>query len=1350
MSARPAFARGPRDVRMPPEAEIEIPPPTPLPSPPTTSLVWLLLPIAFTVVGIVVIIVVGVTSASSGSSGLAGGMLITMAISLPMMLGSYVVSIAGYFSQKNSYKRKLGEREKKYKEMLQRQRQNLEHLRSQTQKALIYNDPHPSDCLELVKHPEPRRMWARVPSDEDFLALRLGLGERPFQVKIKPPQQQSPLEPDPLVQEAQDLAKEFATVAQVPVCLPVGQAGVTGLAGLRNAVLNAVRALVTQIAIHHSPHEVKIVAIYPAQEASEWEWIRWLPHVWSEDRSRRFLAQELNSAHKLLNDFYNLLSQRQLRQEQSRSGLARQHETFFVFILADPRLVERQPILPLLLKQGPALGAFSVFLADQVAALPKECRAMASLETEETAIIQRTPVSSRLSYIPDQMPVSMAAQFSRTMAPIHLRVESEDAEIPATVRLLEVLGVERVEDLDVLNRWETNDPYRSMAVPVGKRAGGKLQYLDLHERRGVPDIQSGHGPHALIAGTVGSGKSELLQSWVASLAVHFHPHQVVFVLLDFKPPGMAEALSSLPHVVNVIDLNDLDLVPRALRSLEAELARRGRLFKQAGVDHIDDYMKLYRQHDGRATEALPYLVLIVDEFTVLRDKLPETMREFVQVAIRGRAFGFRMILATQKPAGVVSPQIDANTELRLCLRVAKAEESQEVLKRPDAASLTRAGQVYMRVGEDAVFELFQSAWSGAPYAPAGYMASDPHEIKEVALDGSRRSLHLSPRPTVSQDTSTQLKAVVAYIRSTAERANISPLEGPWRPPLPKHLALESIRPPRGWDGQTWQPSGRWLCPVIGLQDDPAGQRQPLLEPDLGRRGHLFVCSGPGSDNRQILRTLVLSLALDHSPAELHLYCLDFGSLGLYIFETLPHVGAVIRRDESSRINRLFRWLMEEVSSRKRWLTQHHVGSLAEAYARGNKGEMPPALVLVVDNLAAVSDDLDIIDILARLALEGQAAGIHLILAGDQTATKLTKVLDNVALRLALQLDDVADYRMIISDCPRDLFLPRGVLGRGLFSGQPPLECQVASPISGGPGNDPEAELAALVAAMRQAWTTSGGRLPVSIGVLPTRVLLRDLLGQIDRQVACPPNAPLCVPIGLDDLTLKPINVDLAADGPHFVIAGPPQGGKTTTLLSWVLALAECFSEEMVQFFLLDSFKGSLAVLRDLPHVRGYGIIEQEYSAILKDLDVLLAQRRTARQIGARPALVVVADDVEFLTSENTRSTLSRHVSQDHPFGFHVILAGSSAEMARGRAQFQTQALSNRSGLLVGSDDLVQDAGIFNLFVPRDQAGQRLPPGRAYLVRRGQLRLVQVATPGDLTDTQEWVRRIAARRQPARD
>ena len=1344
LPAPPLFVRGPRDYHVLPEAEIEIPAPTPKPAAAERSLVWVLLPILFTVGGFAVVF--GIMSASG-----TGSMGLTLLISLPMMLGSYLVSIFGHFREKRSYRQKIEERDTRYEEMLQAKRQTLARLQRETRDSLLYNDPDPKTCYDLVVQRSPQRLWAREALDEDFLSLRLGLGNKPFQVSIKPPSQQQPMDPDPLVEDAQDLAAEFRRISDVPITLSIRTDGVVGLAGPDHAVHNALCNIVIQIATHHLPHEVKIVAVYSERDSAVWNWIRWLPHVWSEDRNRRFLAQDLSSSHELLDELLEELRPRALKNTHQSGSLSPVPSPTYVFLFPERRLVDGHPILDLLSKDCQAIGACSVYGARRLAHLPASCRTTVDFDRAPPQIVEQGVSSTQRGVRLDPLPADLVDRLARVMAPIRLKTSQSDAGIPTRVTLLDVLAVERVEELHLLDRWKANDPTRALAVPIGRRAGGKIQFLDLHEPKDEPKLQSGHGPNGLVAATVGYGKSELLQSFAAVLAVHFSPRDVALALFDFKPPGMAEQLNDLPHVVNTIDLHQLELVPRALKSLEAELTRRGRLFAEAKVTHIDEYIARHRQGNVQAREPLPYLVLIVDEFRKLKDELPDTMQRFVEVATLGRAFGFRMILATQKPAGVISAQIDANTALRLCLHVEKAEDSQEVIRRPDAAYPMPKGRTYIRVGEDVVFEQFQSAFSGARYAPADASGMQNVGILEVLLDGSRAAPGASVGAGIARTQGhTQLHAVVEHVKTVAESAELAPPRKLWLPPLPERLALHDVRPARGWNGEAWPATGRWLRPTIGLVDDPVNQSQRLLEPDLGRRGHLFICSGAGVDSRNLLRSIVVSLALDHPPDELHFYCLDFGSLGLRTFEELPHTGAVIAKQQSERIDRLFRWLKEEMSRRRDWLAKAGFSSLAEAHQSGTSTGAPPAIVLVIDNLSSLSDDLDTLDILAQLAPEGPVAGIHMILAGDPTAaTKFSKLLANVALRIANQFDQMVDYRQALDSqlVDKDMYVPRGVAGRGLFNGPPALECQLATSVTAPGPEGSEAGLRALIAKMRQAWEALDGSLPAPIGELPLRIGLRSLL---DGRVATPSDgvtAPLRAPIGLDNLTLEVAEIDLEADGPHFVITGPGRGGKTTALSTWVLSLAYLYSKDQVQFFLLDSVKASLAHLKGLPHVLGYGATEAEQLILLDELDQQLDDRRRAGQRKARPALVCMLDDVGYLESNEIKEVLERLAKHDHLFGFHLIMAGAASSIPKYEG-FCRRALESRSGLVVGSNDLFEDTGVFNLTLPSGLSMQTLPPGRAYFVRRGVPRLIQVAVPTERGAIDELVQQIALRERTA--
>jgi len=750
-------------------------------------------------------------------------------LSVPMMLVGAIGSLVTYVSQKRSARIKSVEREHKYRQLLKSYDDTLKAQCQLQAEILRKKDPEAEECLTWVKELR-RALWARSPDDDDFLELRFGQAKRQSMVTVKVPKDSNPLEPDPLIKLAEDLEGAYHYLQDVPTCLSLPGKGVAGLAGPRREVLNAARALLVQLAVQHSPDEVKLVVVHPAAEAREWDWLRWLPHVWSEDHKQRFMAGDSESARQLLKAFDQFLSRRRDQIGDKHSSAPVKFPSYYVFVLADPAIVADDPVVQRLQAEGPRLGAFPIILSERVKTLPKGCQQAIRVDPRGSLVID-IESGARHDFTPDHVPLELARDVARCMAPIRLRRQASEADIPNSLSLLELLKARTVEDLRVLERWRASQGVkRSLAVPVGMRAGGEPLMLDLHERV--------HGPNGLVAGMVGAGKSELLQTLVASLAISFHPHKMAFVLVDYKGGGMADPFEGLPHTLGVItNLQQGGLAVRALTSFNVEAERRQRLFHEAGVNHIDDYQKLYYQ--GKAKEPLPYLLIVVDEFAEMKTEQPDVAKEFVRIARLGRALGFRLILAMQKPAGIVDGQIEANTRFRLCLRVAQTEDSQAMLKRPDAAYLSGVGRAYFQVGVNEVYELFQVAWSGAPYDPAGLEAEDPLEIIEVGLGGSRRSLYRPPAPATQQETS-QLKAVVSHLKKAAAEAGIETLSGPWMPPLPDRIALDEARPSEGWNGHGWDPVRTWLEPVVGTVDNPRQRHQGPLRVNLGKEGHLSV------------------------------------------------------------------------------------------------------------------------------------------------------------------------------------------------------------------------------------------------------------------------------------------------------------------------------------------------------------------------------------------------------------------------------------------------------------------------------------------------------------------------------
>jgi S-DNA-T family DNA segregation ATPase FtsK/SpoIIIE len=531
MPSPPIFQRAPRLLPEMPTGEVEIPPPPPAPTAPSVGLFSILLPAVFSVGAVLAVLL---TVQGSGS------LLLTL-VSFGFMGVTSLTSLGSYWGQRRGYRRAMRERERQYRAMLADHRQTLTKQRDQQVGAMMQSHPEPADCLARVEERD-QRLWERGHDDADFLSVRLGLGEQPLAVTVKLPPASSAT-PDPLLLEARALATEFARVPGMPARLSLGGASAAGVTGPRAATLATVRALILQLAAHHGPDEVKIVALYPADEADEWAWLRWLPHVWSDDRRQRWLACEPAAAHRLLVGLYDVLNRR-LQQAEAPGATPAPVLPVFVMLLADPRLVEGEPILRLLLARRPAAGAAPILLADRVADLPKGCQAIADLAPGGARLIQTGTATAAASFTPDIVDPATANRFARSIAPIRLRRLAAPTDIPSTVTLLETLDAEDVADFDILGGWRASRPFESLAAPIGRQAGGKLLALDLHEH--------GHGPHGLVAGATGSGKSELLQALIVLLATRFHPHEAAFVLIDYKGGGMANAFLDLPHLIGSI------------------------------------------------------------------------------------------------------------------------------------------------------------------------------------------------------------------------------------------------------------------------------------------------------------------------------------------------------------------------------------------------------------------------------------------------------------------------------------------------------------------------------------------------------------------------------------------------------------------------------------------------------------------------------------------------------------------------------------------------------------------------------------------------------------------------------
>jgi S-DNA-T family DNA segregation ATPase FtsK/SpoIIIE len=1340
MARPPIFQRAPRLHPSVASGDVEIPAPPAAPSKPSISLFGILLPAAFSVVFVAATI--------ATARGADSQFLIMSVLSGGFMAVTSIVSVQSFLAERGKYKRSLRERDQSYRAILNARGSELRVAHASERLTIEQTNPAPEECLARAERLD-RRLWERRPGDPDFLNLRLGVGRVASALIPKASSGGSTAGPaDHLVELSRTLTSEYEALDDVAITLPLGAAGQAGLSGPRQAVVEAARSLLVQVATHHSPSEVRIVVMYPHEESAEWRWLRWLPHVWSEDRRRRFLADGPEEAHQLMMHIYDTLNRRRIRSESLKESCA------YLFVIAEQGLVESEPILPLLLTPDPSLGVYPVFLADSVRTLPPRCGAIAELGPGQPKLTLTEPMTRSTPFTPDRISADRAERFARALAPLVLEQGTGTLEIPTAVPLLDLLSLTRVDELDVFARWQASEPTRSLAVPVGRRAGGEALMVDLHER--------GHGPHGLAAGATGSGKSELLQSLIASLAVAFHPHELVFVLVDYKGGGMANAFLDLPHLVGTITNLEGNLAMRSLAALKSELKRREAMLSAAGVNHVDAYQRLYRA--GSVPDPLPHLVMIVDEFAELKAEHPDFMHELISAVRVGRSLGVHLILATQKPAGVVDEQIWANSRFRLCLRVERPEDSQEVLKRPDASTLTSAGRAYFQVGQNEVFEMFQAAWGGADYAPDSDGPSSSDEIVEVTLNGRRRPLDgpaqsMAARAYDSEpkETFTQLQALVNRLAEAARDAGVERLPGPWLPPLPAEIQLASLRGNDGWDGHRWRPAHDWLEPVIGMVDNPVTQSQGALTLSLAKDGHVAVFGGPGTGKSTFVQTLVTSLALTYSPVDVHMYLVDFGGRALNLFAPLPHVGSVILADDAERLGRLFRFLVDEMASRKIKFGELGVNTLS-AYRSGSAHQLP-AIVVILDNYAAFStayEELE--DPLVELAREAGNLGIHLVLTANSTLGIRSRVLGNISGAVALHLTESNEYFNVVGRT--EGLEPSPTPGRALVKGKPPLEFQTALPIDGDTEVERTAALRSLVDELSCSWT--GDRAP-AIRVMPSVIPLCDVIDG-----ACgglpPESGPLSVPVGLELASIEPFSVDLN-DGPYFLISGPVQGGKSTLLQSWLIALTNKLPPERLQLCLVDFRRDTLQPLMRLPHVVSFATSDDDFAAAVEGIEMALEGRRedleAARAqssgpldesawIAERSAIVIAIDPYDQFSelAGESKDRLAELLRRHRGLGIYVLVVGSSSSVSSSYDDLLRLVKELQTGFLLGGCDF-DDLQLFNLRLPLGEAGRPLPQGQGLFARRGRFQRVKTATPqaGNTTLT-SLVERITMKPLPA--
>lgn len=587
----------------------------------------------------------------------------------------------------------------KYGEYLSRKQKYIEEIYYANSAAFCERYPSASDIAGYDASNE--KLWNRNFNHSDMLHYRLGIGDAPLPVTIEVQKEKFSMLDDSLADKARMIRDSFSVMHNVPICIDVKENSLTGVLGRNGQWAQIIKNIIVQIAGNNSYTDVKIALVYDESKISSpksWTFMKWLPHVWSQDHKMRFLATNAKEAGEV---FYAIGQMMRVRSEENSSK--RPH---VVLIVLNKELLEGELISKYISDTSDSIGLSTVIAAEEYESLPNNCEYIIENNTDFCGMY------STISEFADKIPISFdycsddqLMRFAKTLGNIEITESESGGEIPTSISFLDMYGVSKIPEFHSEERWRKAKTAETMKAMIGLKTGGKPCYLDIHERY--------HGPHGLVAGTTGSGKSETLQTYMLSLAINYSPDDVAFFIIDYKGGGMANLFDGLPHMIGTISNLSGNQVKRAMVSIKSENKRRQRIFSNFGVNNINAYTSLYK--NGDAKEPIPHLFIIIDEFAELKREEPDFMRELVSVAQVGRSLGVHLILSTQKPAGTVDENIWSNSKFRLCLRVQDRQDSMDMLHRPDAAYLTQAGRGFLQVGNDEVFELFQSGYSGAIY-----------------------------------------------------------------------------------------------------------------------------------------------------------------------------------------------------------------------------------------------------------------------------------------------------------------------------------------------------------------------------------------------------------------------------------------------------------------------------------------------------------------------------------------------------------------------------------------------------------------------------------------------------------
>ena len=1145
--------------------------------------------------------------------------------------------------------------------------------------------PDAAELLLVATGPRTR-LWERRRSDPDHLVVRVGLAE---------------MESDVMVEELEGGQRNTSahTVPDVPAAFSIAQAGVVGVVGRDEWPRRMTRWIVGQLSVLQSPRDLQLYVLTDPSADRWWDWAQWLPHLRPSlgQHALALVGADAESLGHRVAELSDLITNR--RRERLDSGRGAVSADPDIVVILDGALRLRAlPGVITILREGPAVGVYSICVDADERTLPEECATVLTGGAGQPAGLRRQRSARLDGIMADDVADDWYPAVGRRLAPIRDVSNAQgDMALPDSARLLDLLDLQDPTPSAISSRWTASG--RSTRAVIGASLDGAFA-LDLVS----------HGPHGLVAGTTGSGKSEFLQSLVASLAVANRPDAMTFVLVDYKGGAAFKDCVHLPHTVGMVTDLDTHLVERALTSLGAELTHREHLLADAGAKDLEDYLDYATRRPGLAP--IPRLLIVIDEFASMARELPDFVTGLVNVAQRGRSLGIHLILATQRPSGVVSAEIRANTNLRVALRMTDAGESADVIDARDAASISAGhpGRAYARLGHSSLIP-FQAGRVGGrrPQRDRPAAVAEPF-LRPVGWLDLGRPAPERPRAATESDIATDLSVLVTALGQANDLLGIPEQRRPWLPPLPLAPVVELPVDPVA--GERGEPVFSWA-----VQDLPAAQRQQPVEIDLATFGHLHIIGAPRSGRSQALRTIAAAATSAASAADLHVYGLDCGNGALLPLTKFPHCGAVVQRSETERAARLLKRLHTEVLRRQGVLGEGGFADVTELRRAVGESERLPHILLLLDRWEGFMgtlgeyDNGSLTDLIYTLLREGASVGVHLVVSGDRMllSGRISSLCEN---KLVLHLADRTDYSLaglIPRSIPENLPAGRG------FRAPSGVETQIALVAANPEGPVQVAALRTLAERLteREAAVPKAKR-PSRIAVLPAQLSFEEAWGYQDD----PGTMWALLGVGGDEL--EPVGADLLGDRATLLVAGPSRSGRSTALC----VIAESLLRTGTELVIGAPMPSPLRALEGRAGVRG----------------VISAEAPTAEEFaelldpGDGPVVLIV-DDGELWRDAPGREWLRGYLRTASGRRRGLVLGGEIGSVAMGFSGWQADVKKNRRGALLSPSDLA-NGDLIGTRLARSNLAARVVPGSALVhLGDGSVQTVQIPNlPSSSTST----------------